>query len=138
MPNLVMTCRYFRNHFQYRAWMGLLHHMIEKFILVLACVQDMLFDDKAVFRLASFLCPRNLLLFLFLLSNSALERFRNRKNKSSRNSLESEGRHSSFSCSPLAHGIPLLLVTICMGAFGLQRRHKNIQNCSSIYHSNVL
>lgn len=36
--NLVMTCRYLR-----------LHHMIVKVISVLACIQDMLFDNKALF-----------------------------------------------------------------------------------------
>ena len=63
MLNLLMTCRYFRNYFQYRAWMGLLHHMIEKVILVLACAQDMLFDDKAVFRSANQIATHTNLLF---------------------------------------------------------------------------
>jgi len=43
--------------------MGLLHHMIEKVILVLAFAQDMLFDDKAVFRSANQIATHTNLLF---------------------------------------------------------------------------
>ena len=151
--NLVMTCRYFRNYFQYSGWMERLHHMIEKVISVLACNQDMQFDDKAVFRSANQIATYTILLFQCYVfvwlqndytAHSCVQEiygylcFCYRTVLCNDSGTEKNARNSSFSCCQLVHGTPSLLVTTYMGAFGFQTRHNNMQYPTSICRSNVV